>query len=57
MDAYNGLIDLGYSQNQIDDMDILYHLQLLGRRKQFSDDGQSMQDDEPLYIDDILNGL
>ncbi len=57
MDAYNGLIDLGYTQNQIDDMDILYHLQLLGRRKQLNGDGQPTQDDEPFYIDDFLNGL
>lgn len=58
MDAYNGLIDLGYTQNQIDDMDILYHLQLLGRRKQLGDEEkQGNQDDEPFYIDDFLNGL
>lgn len=56
MDAYNGLIDLGYTQNQIDDMDILYHLQLLGRRKANEDSGET-SDDEPLYIDDAFTGL
>lgn len=57
MDAYNGLIDLGYTQNQIDDMDILYHLQLLGRRKESENDGKENSNDEPFYIDDFLNGL
>lgn len=54
MDAYNGLIDLGYTQNQIDEMDILYHLQLLGRRKQ---EKETPNEDDVLYIDDVLNGL
>ncbi len=56
MDAYNGLIDLGYTQNQIDEMDILYHLQLLGRRKELSET-ENVEENEPIYIDDILNGL
>lgn len=56
MDAYNGLIDLGYTQNQIDEMDILYHLQLLGRRKEQSE-FENTEDDGPVYIDDIFNGL
>lgn len=49
MDAYNNLIDLGYTQNQIDEMDILYHLELLGRRKQ----AKETKEDEILYIDDL----
>lgn len=54
MDSYNQLIDLGYTQNQIDEMDILYHLQLMGRRKQSQ---QEKETNEPLYIDDVLSGL
>lgn len=50
MDAYNSLIDLGYTQNQIDEMDILYHLQLLGRRKQ---EKETSNEDDLLYIDDL----
>ena len=49
------MIDLGYTQNQIDEMDILYHLQLLGRRKQESE--KENNDNEPLYIDDAFAGL
>lgn len=54
MDAYNGLIDLGYTQNQIDEMDILYHLQLLGRRKQ---ENEKEEESDVLYIDDAFAGL
>ena len=50
MDSYNQLIDMGYTQNQIDDMDILYHLELLGRRKQTK---EKEQEDDVLYIDDL----
>lgn len=55
MDAYNSLIDLGYTQNQIDEMDILYHLQLLGRRKQEKERPENP--DELIYIDDAFAGL
>lgn len=47
MDAYNNLIDLGYKQNEIDEMDIIYHLQLLGHKK-----GET-KEEEILYIDDL----
>lgn len=50
MDTYNQLMDIGYTQNQIDEMDIIYHLELMGRRKQL----QETTDDEPLYIDDVI---
>ncbi|MFA1819002.1 hypothetical protein ACDX78_02160 [Virgibacillus oceani] len=46
---YNQLIDIGISQNDIDNMDMVYHLQLLGRRKQ---EKESNEDDK-LYIDDL----
>lgn len=49
MDAYNTLIDIGYSQNEIDEMDILYHLELLGRRKQ----EKGTKEDDIVYIDDL----
>ncbi|WP_285844487.1 hypothetical protein [Oceanobacillus profundus] len=40
---------MGYTQNDIDEMDILYHLQLLGRRKQ----EKETNEDDVLYIDDL----
>lgn len=40
---------MGYTQNEIDEMDILYHLQLLGRRKQ----EKETNEDDVLYIDDL----
>lgn len=49
MDSYNQLMELGYTQNEIDEMDILYHLQLLGRRKQ----EKTGTDDGKVYIDDL----
>lgn len=51
LDAYNQLIDIGHTQNEIDDMDILYHLKLLGRRKQEKQEGSKT--DDVLYIDDL----
>lgn len=50
MDMYNQLIDIGLTQNEIDNMDMVYHLQLLGRRKQ---EKEGANDDGLLYIDDI----
>jgi hypothetical protein len=47
-DLYNSLIDIGFTQNQIDDMDIVYHLQLLARRK------QEVKKDEMVFIDQVL---
>lgn len=49
MDMYNQLIDIGISQNEIDNMDMVYHLQLLGRRKQ----EKEIKEDDVLYIDDL----
>lgn len=51
LDAYNQLIDIGHTQNEIDEMDILYHLKLMGRRKQGK---ETSNDNEPLYIDDVI---
>jgi hypothetical protein len=45
---YNALIEIGFTQNQIDEMDIVYHLQLLARRK------AEKQEKEAVYIDQIL---
>jgi len=47
-DLYNSLIDVGFTQNQIDEMDIVYHLKLLARRK------KDNQQEEIIYIDQIL---
>jgi len=47
-DLYNSLIDIGFTQNQIDEMDIVYHLKLLARRK------NSKKESEVLYIDQVL---
>ncbi|MGG3798989.1 hypothetical protein [Metabacillus fastidiosus] len=51
LDMYNALIDVGFTQNQIDEMDIIHHLQLLARRK---DEKQEKQQNEVVYIDQIL---
>jgi hypothetical protein len=48
LDMYNALIEIGFTQNQIDEMDIVYHLQLLARRK-----GEK-QKAEIVYIDQVL---
>jgi hypothetical protein len=48
LDMYNALIEIGFTQNQIDEMDIVYHLQLLARRK------VEKQKDEVVYIDQVL---
>ncbi|QBP06947.1 hypothetical protein [Virgibacillus phage Mimir87] len=47
-DMYNALIDVGFTQNQIDEMDIVYHLKLLAQRK------KEKQTDEVMYIDQVL---
>ncbi|MHA7912922.1 hypothetical protein [Bacillus altitudinis] len=36
LDMYNALEDIGFTQNQIDEMDIVYHLKRLARRKEAS---------------------
>jgi hypothetical protein len=51
MDMYNSLIDIGFTQNQIDEMDIVYHLKLLARRKQSQ---KKKEEDQVLYIDQVL---
>ncbi|MFC0188237.1 hypothetical protein ACFFJY_08075 [Fictibacillus aquaticus] len=51
MDMYNALMDIGFSQNQIDEMDIVYHLQLLARRKA---DKVKKADEDVLYIDQVI---
>jgi hypothetical protein len=48
LDMYNALLEIGFTQNQIDDMDIVYHLQLLARKK------QEVKKDEVVYIDQVL---
>ncbi|MGF9744117.1 hypothetical protein ABEX06_11570 [Bacillus safensis] len=56
LDMYNALEDIGFSQNQIDEMDIVYHLKRLGRRKEVSKEKPSKNataSDKPLYIDQI----
>lgn len=53
MDSYNQLMELGYTQNEIDEMDILYHLQLLGRRKQEKEGNDPVANDGKVYIDDL----
>ncbi len=50
MDMYNQLIDIGISQNEIDEMDMVYHMKLLGRRKEEKQEDAS---DNVLYIDDL----
>lgn len=47
-DMYNALIDVGFTQNQIDEMDIVYYLKLLARRK------NATKKEEVVYIDQVL---
>ncbi|ATO28679.1 hypothetical protein [Bacillus atrophaeus] len=53
MDMYNALEEMGFTQNQIDDMDIVYHLKRLSRRKEKVNHPETKRD-EPLYIDQFL---
>lgn len=48
MEMYNALIDVGFTQNQIDEMDVVYHLKLLSKRKKVK------QVKEAVFIDQIL---
>lgn len=49
------MIDLGYTQNQIDEMDILYHLKLLGQRKK--DNKQEHSENEYITFDQIADHI
>lgn len=52
---YNALEEIGYTQNQIDEMDIVYHLKRLARRKsQEKTQTKVKNNDEPVYINQIL---
>ncbi|MCP1124560.1 hypothetical protein NKR74_14815 [Bacillus sp. 3103sda1] len=51
MDMYNALIDCGFTQNQVDEMDIVHHLKLLARRKQQKN---KKEQEDVLYIDQVL---
>ncbi|WP_034325190.1 hypothetical protein, partial [Bacillus zhangzhouensis] len=53
LDMYNALEDIGFTQNQIDEMDIVYHLKRLARRKEASKEEPNKNaaaSDKPLYI-------
>lgn len=52
---YNALEEIGYTQNQVDEMDIVYHLKRLARRKsQEKKQTKAKNNDEPIYIDQFL---
>ncbi|MCY8511264.1 hypothetical protein ACUUYQ_19515 [Bacillus halotolerans] len=53
MDMYNALEEVGFSQNQIDEMDIVYHLKRLARRKEATKNPKPNESDQ-VYIDQIL---
>ncbi|ADM37957.1 hypothetical protein ACT3UT_14190 [Bacillus spizizenii ATCC 6633 = JCM 2499] len=53
MDMYNALEEVGFSQNQIDEMDIVYHLKRLARRKETTENPKPNENDQ-MYIDQIL---
>ncbi|WIL36148.1 hypothetical protein QPZ67_04305 [Bacillus stercoris] len=53
MDMYNALEEVGFSQNQIDEMDIVYHLKRLTRRKETTENPKTNENDQ-VYIDQIL---
>ncbi|GED01389.1 hypothetical protein BAT02nite_10330 [Bacillus atrophaeus] len=51
---YNALEEIGYTQNQIDEMDIVYHLKRLARRKSQENKTKAKNNEEPMYIDQFL---
>ncbi|KUL16078.1 hypothetical protein B4125_0125 [Bacillus paralicheniformis] len=51
---YNALEEIGYTQNQIDEMDILYHLRRLARRKEAGGKPAGEKEEKRLYIDQVL---
>ncbi|MCX4077497.1 hypothetical protein OQZ55_14970 [Bacillus subtilis] len=53
MDMYNALEEVGFSQNQIDEMDIVYHLKRLARRKETTENPKPNEIDQ-VFIDQIL---
>ncbi|MBG9768696.1 hypothetical protein [Bacillus vallismortis] len=53
MDMYNALEEVGFSQNQIDEMDIVYHLKRLARRKETTENPKPNENDQ-VFIDQIL---
>ncbi|TWM23639.1 hypothetical protein CHCC14821_2798 [Bacillus paralicheniformis] len=54
IDMYNALEEIGYTQNQIDEMDILYHLRRLARRKEAGGKSSEGKEEKRLYIDQVL---
>ncbi|AYQ17347.1 hypothetical protein OIO07_07690 [Bacillus paralicheniformis] len=54
IDMYNALEEIGYTQNQIDEMDILYHLRRLARRKEAGGKPAGEKEEKRLYIDQVL---
>ena len=58
MDMYINLEDLGFTQNQIDEIDIIYHVQKLGRRKQANDkQDKTLADDDYITFDKVVDSV
>lgn len=52
---YNTLIDMGYTQNEIDEMDLVQHMKLMSRRKAEKEEIEEIR--EPIYFDQVLEGI
>lgn len=58
MDMYIGLEDLGYTQNQIDEIDIIYHIKKLGRRKQTNEkQDKTLANDDYITFDKVVDSV
>ncbi|GIN59245.1 hypothetical protein J8TS2_35640 [Lederbergia ruris] len=51
LSMYDSLMQIGLTQNEIDEMDLIYHLKLLAHKKNSSNDNKNKQ---PLTIDQII---
>jgi len=52
-EMYLSLMEIGFSQNQIDEMDLVYHMQLLAHRKESKGD-KKVKSNKSVTIDQII---
>ncbi|KRG15617.1 hypothetical protein ACA30_05880 [Virgibacillus soli] len=55
LSMYDSLMQIGLTQNEIDEMDLIYHLKLLAHKKNSSKGSKkTTQNKQPLTIDQII---
>jgi len=49
-------MEVGFTQNQIDEMDLVYHMELMGHKKKMSKDNKKQKNKSPqsVTIDQII---